>query len=171
MQFVDEQNNVAFAALNFFDGGLQAFFKLPTEAATCDHAAQVQIDNFLTQQDFRDVVIGNFLGQPFDNSCLAHARFSDQHRVILGSAAENLNDTQYLIVAPDNWIELAFLCHAGQVAAIFFQRAVTAFGLRIGDSLSTAKLLDDLHYALFSDAGIFKDARQRGSRFSQNRQK
>src|SRR5258708_40211862 len=113
MQFVYEQNNVAFAALNFFDSGLQAFFKLPTEAATCDHAAQVKVDDFLTQENFGDVIIGNFLGEPFDNSCLAHTRFPNQHRVILGSAAENLNDTQYLIVAPDYWIELTFLCHAG----------------------------------------------------------
>ncbi len=44
-----------------------------------------------------------------------------------------------------------------QVATIFFQRAVAALGLAVGDALAAAQLLDGLQNALAGDAELLDD--------------
>ena len=39
-------------------------------------------------QQFGDVAVDDQLGQPFDDGGLADAGFAEQHRVVLGAAAE-----------------------------------------------------------------------------------
>ena len=64
------------------------------------------------------------LGQPLDDRGLADARLADQHRVVLGSAAEDLDDAADLLVAADDRIELALAGERGQVAAVLLERLV-----------------------------------------------
>ncbi len=47
---------------------------------------------------------------------LADAGLADQHRIILGSTAENLDDAIDFAVAADEWVELAVHGGLGQVA-------------------------------------------------------
>ena len=47
------------------------------------------------------------LGEAFDDRGLADARLADQHRVVLGPPAEDLDDAADLLVAADDRVELA----------------------------------------------------------------
>ncbi len=87
VQLVDEQDDLALGALDFFHGGLQALFELAAEARAGDHRAQVEREDALAGQDFGHIVGGDLLRQAFDDGGLAHAGFTDQHRVVLGAAA------------------------------------------------------------------------------------
>ncbi len=62
MQFVDEQDNLACRALDFFNGRFEAFFKLTAEAAASQHRRKVKRQHALVQQRFRHIAIDNFLG-------------------------------------------------------------------------------------------------------------
>jgi hypothetical protein len=53
-----------------------------------------------------DFSVGDALRQAFDNRGLADAGFADQHRVVLGAAAQDLDDTFQFAVATDQRIEL-----------------------------------------------------------------
>ena len=57
------------------------------------------------------------LGQALDDRGLADARLADQHRVVLGTAAEDLHDPLDLLLAPDHRVELGLTGVLGQVAA------------------------------------------------------
>src|SRR5581483_6868829 len=154
----------------FLNGCLQAFLELAPEAAPGDHRAQVKADHTLAKQNLGHVIVGNLLRQPFDDGGLANTRLADQHRVVLGAPAQNLDHAQDFVVAPDHRVEFALLRHACQVAAVLFERAVAAFGLGVGDALPAPEVLDDLQDALFGHACFLHDAGNGCAGLAQNRQ-
>ncbi len=154
MQLVDEEDDLALAALHFLDGGFEPLFELAAEAGARQHGAQVQRDDALAHQRFGHVVGDDALGQPFDDGRLADARFADQDRVVFGAATKNLEHAQDFGVAPDDRVELALTGCGRQVLAVFFEDAILAFGVRFGDARAVAQLGDGLVELLFDDAGL-----------------
>ncbi len=63
----------------------------------------------------------------FDDRRLPDARFADQHGIIFGPAAEDLEHAFDFVGPADHGIELAFLCHLGQVASELIERRRVAF--------------------------------------------
>ena len=155
MEFVDKEDDFAFGALDFFDGAFEAFFKFTAEATAGEHAAEIKAEDALAEEQVRHIARSDFLRQAFDDGGLADAGFADQHRVVFGAAAEHLDDAQDFGIASDDGVELAFQRHACQVAAVFFQGSVAAFGLRVGDALPAADVFDGVGDAIARDA-IFR---------------
>ena len=83
---------------------------------------QVEHDDPLVAQQFRHVARDDLLGEAFDDGRLAHAGFAQQHRVVLGAAAEDLDDALDFVLAADDRVELALAGQLGQVAAESFER-------------------------------------------------
>ena len=115
MQFIDHEDDFASGALDFLDGGFEAFLKLTTEAAASDHRTQVKRDHAFARQDLGHIVGSDLLRQSFHYGGLPHAGFTDQDRVVLGAAGEDLDDTHDLIIAPDDRVQLAFTRQLGQI--------------------------------------------------------
>src|SRR5690606_32399276 len=170
VQLIDEQDDLALRTLDLFDGGLQTLLELATEAAAGDHAAEVEADDTLAHQDFGHIVRRDLLRQPLYDGRLADARLADQHGVVLCAAAEDLDHAQDLFVTADHRIEFAFARHLGQVAAVLFERAVTRLGLRVGDALAAANVLNDVQHAVLSDPGVRQDARDGSPPLGQDRE-
>ena len=131
VQFVDEEDDVLRAA-DFIHDRLDAFLELAAILRARDHEGEVKRDDALLAQQFRDVALGDFLRETFDDGGLAHAGFSEQHRVILGAAAENLDDALDLVEPADDGIHLAFAGDLGQVAAKSLERRRLHFALLFG---------------------------------------
>ncbi len=121
-------------------------------------APRSRASDALAGQDFRHVIGGDLLRQPFDDGGLAHAGFADQHRVVLGAPAKDLDHAQDFGIAPDDRVQLAFARQLGQVAREALQGAVARLGLRVGDTLPAADLLDGFVDPLAGDAGAFQQA-------------
>ncbi len=85
-----------------------------------------------------DFAVGNALGQAFNNGGLAHARFANQHRIIFGAAAENLDDAVDFAIAADQRIELAVHGGLGQVARKLGEQRRFTLALRRGFFLGAA---------------------------------
>ena len=68
------------------------------------------------------VALGDALRQAFDDGGLADARLADQHRVVLGAAAEDLDDPLQFVIAPDQRVEGVVHGGLGEVAAEFGQQ-------------------------------------------------
>ena len=62
--------------------------------------AEVERDDAFVAQHLRDVAGGDFLGQALDDGRLADAGFAEQHRVVLGAAAQDLDDPLDLLLRP-----------------------------------------------------------------------
>ncbi len=63
------------------------------------------------------LAIRDELGKPFDDGCLADARFADEHRIVLLAAREHFHDALDLLGAADRRIELAFRGQLRQIPA------------------------------------------------------
>jgi hypothetical protein len=103
-------------ALDFFHDGFEAFFKLASEAGPGDHRAQVERHHRLPLKISGTSLFGDFLCEAFHNGGLADARFTDQHRVVLGAARQDLDQAQNFVIAPNDGVELAFARQLGEVA-------------------------------------------------------
>jgi hypothetical protein len=57
------------------------------------------------------------LREAFDDGRLADAGLADEHRVVLGAAAEDLDDALDLVLAADDGSSLPFAGELGEVAA------------------------------------------------------
>ena len=105
VHLIDEEDGVGVG--DFLDDLLEAFLELPAIHRPGHERADIQHQHPLVHQRLRDVAVDDALGQPLDDGGLADARLADQRRVVLGAAAENLDDALDFLLAADHRIELA----------------------------------------------------------------
>ena len=76
----------------------------------------------LSRRDLGNVALGDLLRQAFDDGGLADAGFAEQHGVVLGAAAENLDDALDFVLAADDGSSSPFARQFRQVAAERLER-------------------------------------------------
>ena len=116
VQLVDEDDGVLILHQLLHDG-LQALFELAAILGAGDDQRKIQRQNALVGEEGRHVAVGDALGQAFDDGGLADARLADQHRIVLGAAAQDLHHALELVVAADQRIEQAVHRGLRQIAA------------------------------------------------------
>src|ERR1019366_1544530 len=122
VQFVDEDDGVLIFHQLFHDG-LEALFELAAVLGASHDERQVQAEHALVGQESRYLAVSDALRKALDDGRLAHAGLADQHRVVLGAAAEDLDDAFKLAIAADEGIKLAVHCGLGEVTAELRQQA------------------------------------------------
>ena len=134
MQFVDEQDDILGPA-DLIHHRLDPFLELPAILGAGHHESQVEGDDALFPKQFRDVALGDFLGESFDNGGLADAGFTEQHRIVFGAAAEDLDDALDFALAPDHRIHVALAGDLREIAAEGLERGSLDFPLLLGGRL------------------------------------
>ncbi len=148
VQLVDERDDLARRVLDVVEHGLQPLLEFAAVLRSRDHRTEVERDDGLVAQAFRHVALDDALGQALDDRRLADARLADQHRVVLGASGQHLHDTANLVVASDDWVQLAFAGALGQVGGVLLQRLVAALGVGAGDAGAAAHLDERLPQCL-----------------------
>ena len=160
VDLVDEQHDVA-AGLDLLEHLLQALLEVTAVAAAGDECAEVEGVELLVAEGVGDVVRHDLLGEALDDRGLADARLADEHRVVLGAAAEDLHHALELALAADHRVELLLAGELGEVAAELVEDLAAALvallllgssgarggGLRLALALATlvaGEQLDDL---------------------------
>jgi hypothetical protein len=77
-------------------------FITPTELGAGHQGAEIQRDDSLALQAVWRLRLHDHLRQPFHDGCLADARLTDEHRVVLRPPRKNLNYPGYLLVTADH---------------------------------------------------------------------
>ena len=144
VQLVDEEDDLAVGLVDLLENGLEAVFKLAAKLGAGEHRAEVERDDALVAQDLRHVALEDAAGEAFDDGCLADAGLADEYRVVLGAAAEHLDDAANLLVAADDGVELAAAGEVGEVLGVLFERLELALGVLVGDALRAANGLQCL---------------------------
>ena len=116
MQFVDEEDDVA-TLRDLVHDRLQALFELAAVLGSGDYRRHVQRQQAVVLERLGDLARRNDLREPLDDGGLPHPRFSDQDRVVLLAATENLDDAFDLHAATYGRIELAPAREIRKVAA------------------------------------------------------
>ena len=154
VQLVDEDDGVL-ALHQLLHDGLEPLFKLAAVLGAGDDQRKIERKDALIGQERRHIAIGDALRQALDDGRLAHAGLADQHGIVLGAAAQDLNDALDFSVAADQRIELAFQSRLRQVAAEFREQR---------------SLLGPIHRNFFSRAArqFLARARKPQAAFGQN---
>jgi hypothetical protein len=109
VHLVDEEDDLPLGLGHLLQHRLEPLLELAAVLGPGHQRAHVQRDDLLVAQPGGHVARHDALRQPFDDGRLAHARLADQHRVVLGAPAEDLDHAANLLVATDDRVELA-LC-------------------------------------------------------------
>ena len=80
------------------------------------HTGKVKRQHAAVLQHLGDIALDDLLGQALDNRRFAHAGLADQHGIVLGPAAEDLDHPLDLLIAADDRVQLAVSGGLGQVA-------------------------------------------------------
>src|SRR3712207_355339 len=94
---------------DLLEHGLEPVLELAAVLRARDQRADVERDHAPVAQRAGHVAGDDPLGEPLGDRGLADARLADQHRVVLGAPAEDLDHAADLVVAADDRVELAVL--------------------------------------------------------------
>ena len=161
MQLIDEQNDLSFTLLDFFQNGFQTFLKLATVLGTCNQGTHIQGEQLLIFQSFRHITADNTLCQTLNNGRFTNTRFTDQNRVILRLTGQDTNHVTDLTIPADHRIQLLVSGPLYQVIAIFLQRIISCFRIITDHSLITSDRGKCLQKALSGDTILLKQFFQR----------
>jgi hypothetical protein len=152
VHLVDEQDDAALRGGHFLQHRLEALLELAAVFCAGDQGAEVEREDLLVLEALRHIPVHDPLRKPLDNRGLAHAGLADQNRVVLGAAGQHLDGAADLLVAPDHRIDLLLARRLGEVAGIFLERLVGAFGRGAVGGAALAQGLDGGIEILRSDA-------------------
>src|ERR1700758_4581516 len=107
MEFVDEQNDLALGIFDLLQHGLKAVFKLAAIFRAGQHRTEVERYYALVFQNLRHIAGDNSLCKAFYNRGLANTWFTNQHRIVFGTARKHLYDPPNFVVTANDWIELS----------------------------------------------------------------
>ena len=103
MQFVDEDDGIL-RLHQFLHDGLEALFELAAVLGASDDERKVEGQDALVGEERRDFAVGDALRQSFDDGSFSDAGLANQHGIVLGAAAENLDDAIDFALAADQRI-------------------------------------------------------------------
>jgi len=129
VNLVDEDDGLPFVLRDVVQHGLQTLFELTAVLCACEQRGHVERQHALALERLRHFAIDDALRETFDDRRLADARLTDQHRIVLGPALEDLNRTADFVVTADDRIELARARALGQIDRVFLQCFALAFGI------------------------------------------
>ncbi len=165
VQLVDEDDDVG-ALGQLLHDRLEPLLELAPVLGAGDDQRDVERQDALVGQEVRHVAVVDLLRQPLDDGRLADARFADQHRVVLGAAAEHLLHPLQFVVAADQRVERVLHRRFGQIAAeLGQQRRLLAARQRC---LLVQQLDDVLAHRVQPHPLFHQDGRRHGSLFAQN---
>ena len=141
-----------FGIRDLLEHGLEALLELAPVLGAGHQGPDVEGDDPLVLESLGHVAGHHPLGQTFGDGGLAHAWLADEHGVVLGAAAEHLDDPADLVVAADDRVELAPAGQIGEVAAEALQGLVLLLGVGVFGPLRTPHVLEHLEHGVAGDA-------------------
>ena len=92
MDLIDKENDVP-GLDDLLDDALEALLKFSPVLRSRQHGGEVKIDHALVREHLGDVVVRDALSEALDNRRLSDAGLADNYGVVLGLAAEDLDDS------------------------------------------------------------------------------
>ncbi len=140
VELVDERDDLAVGVGDLLEHRLEALFELAPVLRPGHHGREVERHHTFVAQPLGHVALDDAVGEALHDGGLAHTRLADEHGIVLGAAAQYLNDATDLLVPADDRVELAPPGQLRQVAAVTLERLVLVLRVLRGDAVATAHL-------------------------------
>ena len=105
VQLVDEQQDLALGGQYLVEDGLEPLLELAAVLRAGDEGAHVQGEDGLVAQSLGHVTVVDPLSQTLHDGGLPDPGLTDQHRVVLALAGQDLNSATYLRVPADHRLQ------------------------------------------------------------------
>ncbi len=105
VQLIDEEDHLTLGGLHFFQDGFQPIFEFPAVFGAGNERPHVERHKSSVFQCFGYITGHDPLSQPLDDGGFAHARLTDQYRVVFGAAGQDLHHPTDFIIPADNRVE------------------------------------------------------------------
>ena len=152
MDFVDEQNGLAFVLGELLEYVFQAFLKIAAVFGTGQKCGHIECQHAFALERIRHFARHNALCQSFHDGGLAHAGLADQYRVVLAAALQHLDGAANFVVASDHRVEFALAGAFGQVQRVFLECLALFLGVGTVHVLATAHGVNGGFQAFASEA-------------------
>ena len=106
---------------------LHSLLKLAAVLCARDHRGNVKRDDLLRAEVVRHVAFDYTLCKTFDHRRLTDTGFTDQTRIVLCAAGQDLNDPLRLFVASDDRVDLSGSRHLAEISAVCVKRRSLGF--------------------------------------------
>ena len=134
VDFVDHKDDVS-CLHHFVDQAFHTAFELTAELRARNDAGHIQQTDLFVQQFYRNLAACDAQGKPLRDRGFADAGLAEEHRIVFGTAVQDLHDALDFGVAADDVVDLTMAggtgqacAEAGQVRILLF---AALFGLRI----------------------------------------
>ena len=121
MHLIDEEDDVA-RLPDLLDNPLQALLELAAVLGTRHERGHGEGVYLLALQHIGHGALVDALGQPLGDGRLADARLTDEDRVVLRAARENLDHALDFLGTADHWVETAFGRHLREITAVLLEQ-------------------------------------------------
>ena len=135
VDFIDEQHDLAFRGGDLLEHSFEPFLELTAVFRTGDQGSHVEGDELTVLQGLGHIAIHDALRQSLNNGGLADPGFADQHGVVFGAPAEDLDGAPDLLVATDHRVQLSVTGGGRQVPSVLLKRFIGPFRVLIGHRL------------------------------------
>ena len=142
MQLIDEQHDLPVLLGEVVEHRLHPLFELSPVLGARDQRAHVEGEQSFVLEAIGHLTVDDSLGEALHDGGLADPRLTNEHRVVLRAPLEDLHGSAYLIVASDDWIELALLGPLGEIDRVFLECLTRLLRIGIVDPLAAAHSLD-----------------------------
>ena len=151
VEFVDKEHDLALSRRDLAEHSLEPLLELATELRPRQQCTHIECPNLAAAQTLRHVTRDDTHGEAFGDGRLANARLADQHRIVLCSSREDLDDTTDLVVSADHGIDLARFGGRGEIARVLLQRVVEILGVGVGYTLAASDVLEPVQERVLGD--------------------
>ena len=127
VHLVNEQDHLARGFGDLGQDGFQPFFELATILCASNQRAHVQRQQALVAQGFGHIAIHDPQGEPLGNRGFTHTGLTNQHRVVLGTAAQHLHGATNFLVPTDDRVDFALAGTFRQIKAVLLERLIPVF--------------------------------------------
>ena len=142
MELIYEENYSALRGFHLTEHGFQPLLKFASVLCSGDERAHIEREYRPPLQVRGDVAFDDTLRQSFDNSRFTDAGLAYQTGVVFGFTGEYADDVPYLLVTPDNRVELALPCFLDKVVTVLLQRVVGVLRRLGGDAAVPTELFE-----------------------------
>ena len=154
MQFINEQQDLAFGLFHFIQNGLQPLLEFAAVFGTGYQSTHIQREDALVLQRLGHFLLDDPLGQALYNGGLADAGLTNEDRVVFCLPGQDPDHIPDLLITADHRVHLLLPGLLYQVCAIFLQGIIGALGAVGCDSLVAPDGLEGLEHRFLGDAVV-----------------
>ena len=128
MHLINEQNDLSVALLDFLQDRLEPFLELSSHGGSSNKGTEVQSDETTRWLELvRHITCDHPLCDSLGNGGLSDTRVSNQDRIVLCPAGQDLDGAANLIITANHWVEFALFGLLCKVNTIFEKGVVVVF--------------------------------------------